>query len=114
MRSATRSADMPGPGRRFGQEVTMRHCRLSPSAIPGAATAPTAMVPAPSSLRRETLVALVSVMRSPPMMKMMHRPAAGSDVEPFRRRNRGGDIVLGAAHGFGESLSLGEPGGDCG
>ena len=25
MRSAMRSADMPGPGSRFGHEVTMRH-----------------------------------------------------------------------------------------
>ena len=39
MRSATRSADMPGPGRRFGQEVTMRHFCVCARAIEGAASA---------------------------------------------------------------------------
>ena len=28
MRSATRSADMPGPGSRFGHDVIMRHIRV--------------------------------------------------------------------------------------
>ncbi len=37
MRSATRSADMPGPGRRFGHEVTMRQRRVCARAMEGAA-----------------------------------------------------------------------------
>ncbi len=53
MRSATRSADMPGPGRRFGQEVTMRHFSVSARAIAGAASAPASVKPAPvTNLRR--------------------------------------------------------------
>ena len=38
MRSATRSADMPGPGRRFGQEVTMRQRFVCARAMEGAAS----------------------------------------------------------------------------
>ena len=38
MRSATRSADMPGPGRRFGHEVTMRQRRVWAVAMLGAAS----------------------------------------------------------------------------
>ena len=39
MRSATRSADMPGPGSRFGHDVTMRQRRVCAVAIAGAASA---------------------------------------------------------------------------
>jgi hypothetical protein len=42
IRSATRSADMPGPGNRFGHEVTMRQRLFWASANDGAATAPRA------------------------------------------------------------------------
>ncbi len=38
MRSATRSADMPGPGSRFGHDVTMRHFSVCAAAIAGAAS----------------------------------------------------------------------------
>ena len=40
MRSATRSADMPGPGSRFGHDVTMRQRLVCARATEGAATAP--------------------------------------------------------------------------
>ena len=40
MRSATRSADMPGPGSRFGHDVTMRQRRVAARATCGAAIAP--------------------------------------------------------------------------
>ena len=39
MRSATRSADMPGPGSRFGHDVTMRQRRVCARAMWGAASA---------------------------------------------------------------------------
>src|SRR6185312_16740653 len=59
MRSATRSADMPGPGSRRGHEVTMRHFVVCARATAGAATAPTAVTPAPMvNLRRVVLMAL--------------------------------------------------------
>ena len=41
-----RSADMPGPGSRFGQEVTMRHFIVCARAIVGAASRPAALAPA--------------------------------------------------------------------
>jgi hypothetical protein len=44
-RSAMRSADIPGPGNRFGQDVTMRHFCAWARAIPGAASTP-AVAPA--------------------------------------------------------------------
>ncbi len=50
MRSAMRSADMPGPGSRFGHEVTMRHFTVCARAIDGAASAPA--TPAAMNLRR--------------------------------------------------------------
>ena len=40
MRSATRSADMPGPGSRFGHDVTMRQRCVCARATDGAAIAP--------------------------------------------------------------------------
>src|SRR5262249_17713819 len=50
IRSAMRSADMPGPGSRLGQEVTMRHFCVCPRAILGAAmTAATVVVEALTS-----------------------------------------------------------------
>src|SRR3954470_24452040 len=53
MRSATRSADMPGPGKRFGQEVTMRQRLVWARAIDGAATAPrTPVAPLRTNLLR--------------------------------------------------------------
>ena len=52
MRVAMRSADMPGPGSRFGHEVTMRHFSVCARATCGAATAPASVKPAPSNLRR--------------------------------------------------------------
>ena len=56
MRSAMRSADMPGPGRRFGHEVTMRHFCVCARAIAGAATRPAAM-PVPIVKFRRVVIA---------------------------------------------------------
>ena len=53
MRSATRSADMPGPGSRFGHEVTMRQRRVCARATAGAASVPISpSPPARASVRR--------------------------------------------------------------
>ena len=52
MRSATRSADMPGPGRRFGHEVTMRQRFACARATDGAAIAASADPALPTRLRR--------------------------------------------------------------
>jgi hypothetical protein len=57
IRSATRSADMPGPGKRFGHEVTMRQRNLPLCASAGAAIAlASPSVAARVMLRRVTLV----------------------------------------------------------
>jgi hypothetical protein len=57
IRSATRSADMPGPGKRFGQEVIMRQRNLPLCASAGAAIALASPSVAPRvTLRRVTLV----------------------------------------------------------
>ena len=54
MRSAMRSADMPGPGSRFGHDVTMRHFIVCARAIVGAANAPA--TPAAMNLRRVVML----------------------------------------------------------
>ena len=54
MREATRSADRPGPGRRFGQEVTMRHLCVCARAMEGAASV--AAAAAVTNLRRVVMV----------------------------------------------------------
>src|SRR5664279_34651 len=51
MRVAMRSADRPGPGSRFGQEVTMRHLTVCARATAGAASIPAAAAPK-AKLRR--------------------------------------------------------------
>ena len=48
-----RSADMPGPGSRFGHDVTMRHLTVCARAIAGAASVPAMPAPAAAmNLRR--------------------------------------------------------------
>src|SRR6185437_5579684 len=61
MRWATRSADMPGPGSRFGQDVTMRQRNVPVCARAGAAMAPAIpTAPARARLRRVIVVIFVS------------------------------------------------------
>jgi hypothetical protein len=55
MRSATRSADIPGPGSRFGQEVTMRHLMVCVCAMAGVASSPAAAAPM-VKLRRVVMI----------------------------------------------------------
>ena len=56
MRSATRSADMPGPGSRFGHDVTMRQRVVAARATCGAASAPAIPAALPMRPRREILL----------------------------------------------------------
>jgi hypothetical protein len=74
MRSATRSADMPGPGRRFGHDVTIFHFTVWARAIEGIAIAPKA--PVTTAVRRVILV----MGSSPESVEMMQRPVALADL----------------------------------
>src|SRR6185369_8549507 len=90
IRSATRSADMPGPGRRFGQEVTMRQRLVCARAMEGAARLPASVAPAtPAKLRRVSLVMRVLL---PVGVKMMHGAVAMADGQFIRCGDRRGDI----------------------
>jgi hypothetical protein len=51
-----RSADMPGPGKRFGHDVTMRQRRLSLCANAGAATEPVSPAAAPDASWRRVIL----------------------------------------------------------
>ena len=91
MRSATRSADMPGPGRRFGHEVTMRQRFVCARATDGAAIAPAR----PSRRRRATRlrrVKRVMLCLLPPGVKVMRRPVPLPDLELVGRRDRVGHV----------------------
>ena len=60
MRAATRSADRPGPGSRFGHDVTMRQRRVSARATAGAASAPASdEAPPRARLRRVILLMML-------------------------------------------------------
>src|ERR1043166_381233 len=107
MRSATRSADMPGPGRRFGHDVTMRHLTGAARATAGAASPPTAAGPDFISLRRVS-VGMASP-SSPPGVKMMHGAVARPDREPVGAGDRERHIGLGLANGFDQPEALREP-----
>src|SRR4051812_50132725 len=102
MRSATRSADRPGPGRRFGQEVTMRQRRVCARAMEGAASA-AAAVARPASERRVSLDMRALL---PPGVKMMHGAVAVADGQFVGGRNRGGDIGFCVRGGLGEGRAL--------
>src|SRR3954467_7205425 len=85
IRSATRSADMPGPGRRFGQEVTMRQRLVCARAIEGAASAG-ASAAARMRVRRVGFGCSCLSLRDmgrllPPGVEMMHRAVAVADRE---------------------------------
>lgn len=58
MRSATRSADMPGPGKRFGHDVTIRKRAVCASATLGVANTPATAAP-PIRFRRDSLLMIV-------------------------------------------------------
>src|SRR5436853_6832800 len=90
IRSATRSADWPGPGRRLGQEVTMRQRRVCARAIEGAASAAVA-VARPASERRVSLDMRALL---PPGVEMMHRAVTVADGKLVGGSDRGGDIGL--------------------
>ena len=90
MRSAMRSADMPGPGSRFGQDVTMRHfcvCarrdRAERARTAGGNAGADGEIVAEWSCR----LSLAE--------EMMQRPVAVTDLERVGSRDRRGDIVLG-------------------
>src|SRR6185503_992426 len=104
MRSATRSADIPGPGSRFGHDVTMRQRLPCARATEGAAIAAAPTAPA-TRLRR---VSLVMVRSLPPGMKMMRRAAALADRKLVGGRDRGGDVGFGVRDGFREALAFGQ------
>src|SRR6185295_17755124 len=87
IRSATRSADRPGPGRRFGQEVTMRQRLACARATEGAAS-----VAAAAAMLSERRVSLVMGALLPPGVEMMHGALAVADAEFVGGSNRGGDI----------------------
>ena len=74
MRLAMRSADRPGPGKRFGHDVTMRQRRVSARATAGAATAPRSeSAPPRASLRR---VMSVIGLPCPPHFEEAKTPAS--------------------------------------
>src|SRR5262245_22423013 len=107
IRSATRSADIPGPGSRFGHEVTMRQRRLCAIASEGTASAPAVPKAAALTRRRRVIVRMfgsfvLSMIGSPPLMKMMHWSVAGPDLQAVGRLDRGGDVAFGGAHGLGQ------------
>jgi hypothetical protein len=60
MRSATRSADMPGPGRRLGHDVTMRQRTVCALATLGIATVPAIAALPPISFLRDSLLMTTS------------------------------------------------------
>src|SRR3954471_15272227 len=107
IRSAMRSADSPGPGRRFGHDVTMRQRLPCARATEGAANV---AVPAAISVRR------VGVMNCllPPGMKVMHRAMALPDLELVGTADRLGDVLLGVGDRLAQPLALGGAGRDRG
>ena len=105
MRSATRSADMPGPGSRFGQEVTMRHFSVSARAIEGAATAPASVTPAPDE-RNGVAWVMAALHRC---VEMMQRPVAVADLECIGAGDGGSDVALRRLDGGDEVEALGQP-----
>ena len=54
-----RSADMPGPGSRFGHDVIMRHLRLSLCASAGVASAPTRPAAPPRAKPRRVILPII-------------------------------------------------------
>jgi hypothetical protein len=59
-----RSADMPGPGKRFGHDVTMRQRRLSLCAKAGVATAPARPAAPRDTTPRRVILAMVSSVKT--------------------------------------------------
>src|SRR6188472_92079 len=98
MRSATRSADMPGPGNRFGQDVTIRQRTDCAWATFGIATAPAARAPPPTSFRRDSLLMMVPKISARQVraplegVEVMDRAMAMADVEAVGRSDRRTDI----------------------
>src|SRR3954463_3081279 len=96
IRSATRSADMPGPGRRFGHDVTIFHFTFCARAMDGIATLPASPAPAAMALRRGILL----IVSSPVRVKMMQRAAAVADLQFVGRGDGGGDVIFGRSYRF--------------
>src|SRR5689334_10755856 len=88
-RSAIRSADMPGPGSRFGHEVTMRHLTPCARATAGMASAPAR----PAVIARRRVMWLMG--SSPNCVEMMQRAGAVPDLERAGRGDGAGDECLG-------------------
>ncbi len=82
MRSAMRSADMPGPGRRFGHEVTMRQRFVCARAMEGAARRGAS----DGGANEVAACELGHARLLPPGVEMMHRAVAVADGEFVRMR----------------------------
>ncbi len=111
MRSATRSADMPGPGSRFGHDVTMRQ-RLRLRARDRRRGEPCGER---GCRRRDCAVMslLMIVLAHHQCVEMMHRPVPVADRELVRRAPIArGDIILRVAPRPRRATALGEARGD--
>ena len=77
MASARRWAVMPGPGRFFGQEVTMRHSIFDCAKAGVASAVAGAAAIRPRALRLLSLL-IISI---PKLVKVMNRTGARTDLE---------------------------------
>jgi hypothetical protein len=102
-----RSADIPGPGKRFGHDVTIRSFFVCARATDGAAIAPAKLEPTrPAAMVRR----VIFVMSSPVSVEMMERTVAVADFKFVGGGDAGGDVILGGADRGGEVETLGETG----
>src|SRR5664280_977655 len=93
MRLAMRSADRPGPGSRFGQDVTMRHLTVCARAMAGAASVPAAAAPAPNVKLRRVVMSVSfyfahDLFRKPVPTFRDHAPIAHENDVAARGRGR--------------------------
>src|SRR5690348_6798043 len=107
-RSAMRSADMPGPGKRLGHDVTIRHLTVCARAAVGMAIAPARL--AVTALRRVIFV----MVSSPSLMKMMQRAVAAADLEFAGGGDGTADECFGLPHRLDQIEAFGEAGRDRG
>src|SRR5262245_47709355 len=108
MRSAMRSADMPGPGSRCGHDVTMRQRRVCAMPTDGAAIAALSPAEPAINLRRVSFIVRLPNRYSPPVMKMMHRTVTLADRKLVGGLDCGCHIGLGGAHGLAQRAAFGK------